>query len=187
MERHIPDEVISAAVKKVVTEENAKDPTRLGRLESFPPTLSHEDHYRGWVLGFIFSHNLKSVVLMKKTHPDWQAGRLNGIGGKIEPGESHRAAMWREGEEETGYDYDDWQYLRPFTSSKPGLYVHVFYGVGDVENVKTLTEEEIIVCDVNTILTVNRTSQKLIGGTADLLEECIAKLENILPGTSDIK
>lgn len=52
------------------------------------------------VLGFMFHDFLHSVVLLRKTHPDWQAGLLNGVGGKIEPGESPIAAMVREYREE---------------------------------------------------------------------------------------
>lgn len=103
--------------------------------------FTHEDFYRGWVLGFLFSEDLSKVVLIKKTHPDWQAGKLNGIGGKIELGASHRATMWRECREETGYDYDDWQYLKSFSTNKPNHYVHVFYGVGDVEKVETTADD----------------------------------------------
>lgn len=42
------------------------------------------------------------VALVRKSKPDWQRGRLNGIGGKIEASESPLAAMVREFEEETG-------------------------------------------------------------------------------------
>lgn len=42
------------------------------------------------------------VVLMRKVKPDWQAGKLNGVGGKIEAGETPEVAMAREFREETG-------------------------------------------------------------------------------------
>jgi hypothetical protein len=187
MKRNFTDEQIEEAVRRAVDKGNTEDPTRPGRLEKFPPKLSHEDHYKGWVLGFLFSEDLEHVVLLQKTHPDWQSGRLNGIGGKIEPGESHRAAIWREGKEETGYDYDDWQYLRPFTSSKPGLHIHVFYGVGDVDKVKTMTDEQIVICKVQSLKDGWYPEKMLIGGTTDLVQECISKLENIHAGTPSIK
>ncbi len=38
---------------------------------------------------------------MRKTKPAWQAGRLNGVGGKIEPGEDAVTCIAREVEEET--------------------------------------------------------------------------------------
>ena len=53
-----------------------------------------------YVCGFAFSHDLKLVYLIRKKRPEWQAGKLNGIGGHIEPGESPLDAMKREFEEE---------------------------------------------------------------------------------------
>lgn len=52
------------------------------------------------VLGFAFWGG--RVLLMKKARPDWQAGRINGVGGKCKPGEHHDSAMVREFNEETG-------------------------------------------------------------------------------------
>jgi 8-oxo-dGTP diphosphatase len=53
------------------------------------------------------------LVLIKKTHPRWQAGRYNGIGGKLEPGESPVEAMVREFREEAGVitPRQDWQHF----------------------------------------------------------------------------
>lgn len=58
-----------------------------------------------YVLGFAFRHDdSKSVLLIRKDHPSWQAGKLNGIGGHIEPGESAMGAMVREFKEEAGVE-----------------------------------------------------------------------------------
>lgn len=54
-----------------------------------------------YVLGIVTSPE-NDVLLIRKTKPEWQAGRLNGIGGKIEPAESPAFAMAREFYEETG-------------------------------------------------------------------------------------
>lgn len=43
-----------------------------------------------------------NVLLIEKQRPEWQKGRLNGVGGKIEPGEADSSAMIREFAEETG-------------------------------------------------------------------------------------
>jgi len=56
----------------------------------------------GFVLGFAFSETAGSVLLVRKLRPEWQKGLLNGIGGKIEKGESLLQAMHRECKEETG-------------------------------------------------------------------------------------
>ena len=39
---------------------------------------------------------------MMKRRPAWQAGRWNGVGGKVEPGEDIHTAMHREAAEEIG-------------------------------------------------------------------------------------
>ena len=41
-----------------------------------------------YVLAFIFDTKLNQILLIKKNRPDYQAGLLNGIGGKIEPNET---------------------------------------------------------------------------------------------------
>lgn len=74
-----------------------------------------------YVAGFLFTGpDPNWVALVRKARPAWQAGRLNGIGGKIEPGEAPVTAMVREFREETGalvtgwrqfatLDGDDWR------------------------------------------------------------------------------
>lgn len=57
-----------------------------------------------YVLGFMFSHDLDYVALILKVKPEWQIGKFNGIGGKVEigRGETPIGAMVREFYEETG-------------------------------------------------------------------------------------
>lgn len=62
-----------------------------------------------YVLGFMFSEDGTQVALIKKTKPEWQAGKLNGIGGKIEEKEAMHEAMIREFEEETGLRHLEWK------------------------------------------------------------------------------
>lgn len=59
-----------------------------------------------YVLGFAFSKDKKEVILIEKQKPDWQKGKLNGVGGKIEKDEMPHLAMVREFEEETGVSTD---------------------------------------------------------------------------------
>lgn len=63
-----------------------------------------------YVAGFFFDRDLEKVALITKARPDWQKGKLNGIGGHIEEGETPRSAMQREFHEETGiHTYEgDW-------------------------------------------------------------------------------
>jgi 8-oxo-dGTP diphosphatase len=55
-----------------------------------------------FVVGFAFCG--PHVLLIRKSHPAWQAGKLNGVGGHIEPFENPNIAMDREFREETGHD-----------------------------------------------------------------------------------
>ena len=62
-----------------------------------------------YVAGFLFSPGRDRVLLLEKRRPAWQAGRLNGVGGKVEPGEEPLAAMNREFSEEAGLSGLDWR------------------------------------------------------------------------------
>ena len=61
-----------------------------------------------YVAGFLFDDDMESVLLVRKKRPEWQAGRLNAIGGHIENGESPLYAMRREFCEETELVVHDW-------------------------------------------------------------------------------
>ena len=62
-----------------------------------------------YVAGFLFSPERDRVLLVEKRRPAWQAGRLNGVGGKVEQGEDPLAAMNREFAEEAGLSGLDWR------------------------------------------------------------------------------
>jgi len=57
-----------------------------------------------YVLGFCFNSSLTTILLIRKTHPAWQAGKLNGVGGKVEEGETPTQAMEREFREEACFE-----------------------------------------------------------------------------------
>lgn len=84
------------------------------------------------------------VALIHKTHPAWQAGRLNGIGGHVDPGETPDQAMRREGREETGVDVDCWEPVVSMTFPKARI---VFYrarvAAAVLDAMRTTTEEEV--------------------------------------------
>lgn len=96
-----------------------------------------------YVVGFMFSPDLRFVLLVLKNRPDWQRGKLNGVGGKIEEGELPGEAMRREFAEEAGIDSDIW--LRYATlSDDRGWLIHFFYAKGDINKAKTLTDESLM-------------------------------------------
>lgn len=77
--------------------------------------------YKEYVLGFAFSADAKTIVLIEKQKPDWQKGKLNGVGGKLEEfDKSPLNAMIREFEEETGLKTksDNWSCFGSMTFEK---------------------------------------------------------------------
>ena len=108
-----------------------------------------------YVVGFIFYEELQQVVLMKKTHPPEQAGKLNGVGGRVEIGESPVQAMVREALEECGVQTtkDNWRQFHyerrlTLTPDQPSRTTHLyFYACAASERhmnkVRTMTDEEV--------------------------------------------
>jgi 8-oxo-dGTP diphosphatase len=103
-----------------------------------------------YVCSFLFSPDRRRVLLIRKNRPAWQAGKLNGIGGKIEPGETPREAARREFREETGLDLPDSGFAHlltlggadDFGSGVPweGYFFRAF---GAVDDARALTDEAI--------------------------------------------
>jgi 8-oxo-dGTP diphosphatase len=62
-----------------------------------------------YVAGFLFRADASEVALIGKIKPAWQRGKFNGIGGKIEAGETPWDAMCREFREETGANVSTWR------------------------------------------------------------------------------
>lgn len=78
-----------------------------------------------YVLGFAFGPLNETVVLIQKKTPAWQHGRLNGIGGHIEPTDTTPLdAMQREFNEEAGMNIATWTHYAVLRS--PSWTVHVF-------------------------------------------------------------
>lgn len=100
-----------------------------------------------YVLGFMFNNSRTRVALIRKNKPTWQAGRLNGIGGKIEEGESPTAAMVREFLEETGYETrpEQWEFFCQMEGTDGQWNVDVFAAVGDIERLQSITDEKVVV------------------------------------------
>ena len=59
-----------------------------------------------YVLALLFTADAREVVLVRKTRPAWQAGRVNALGGKLQTGEDILAAARREVREEAGVDVE---------------------------------------------------------------------------------
>jgi len=96
------------------------------------------------VCGFFFSVNRETVVLIRKRRPPWQAGLLNGVGGKIEEHEAPLDAMRREFREETGLYVEDWDDFCLHHDENNGFEVTYFRAFGDdVTSCETRTDEDV--------------------------------------------
>lgn len=100
-----------------------------------------------YVVGFAFNEDATKVVLIRKNKPTWQAGKLNGVGGKVEPDEIPEDAMQREFLEETGVltYLDDWQNF--LTIRGDGFVLHCFRAFLDISGVRTVEREVVEVVD----------------------------------------
>ena len=101
-----------------------------------------------YVVGFLIDIDW-NVVLIRKNKPDWQAGKLNGVGGHIEEGELPEMAMTREFSEEAGVIFNGWNHYAKLIEEHYEL--HVFRGfVEDVKQieVKSMTTELIEVHNI---------------------------------------
>lgn len=77
-------------------------PLQLWFVIDLAPAILKRAVMQTYVSGFLFSPCGQHVALIQKLNPKWQRGLLNGIGGKIEPGETPHDAMAREFHEEAG-------------------------------------------------------------------------------------
>lgn len=98
--------------------------------------------------GFLFSRDRSRVLLIRKRRPAWQAGKLNGLGGKIEPGETALQAMRREFREEAGVDLAEWQHVLTLSGaddagSGRGWAGHFFRAFGDIDAARAITDEQL--------------------------------------------
>ena len=122
---------------------------------------------KAYVVGFAYT-DFESVLVIRKLKPAWQRGALNGIGGKIEPGENPAEAMQREAMEEAGLSLR-WECrgtICGYEKDGEKYEVHVFYAFDPAARFFHQREEEKL----------------QVMKIADVLEDCHVKhLEYLLP------
>lgn len=138
-----------------------------------------------FVVGLMFDNSLQTVVLIRKTKPKWQVGKLNGVGGKIEDGESEIASMVREFHEETGVVTQPhiWQPFLKMHGKENGdngrvtgqFEVIFFCAYGFVSVVKTTTDEVVEKHSVRDVMAGNCATLEnipwVIGLAVDFLKD----------------
>ena len=124
--------------------------------------MSDPKHY---VLGFAFNSAKDHIVLIYKNRPDWQAGKINGIGGKVERGEIPVFSMEREFFEETGVvtHFHNWKQFATLIFGNDILggkaLIHCFKFIGDECMQASTYEDE----DVETFAIKDIWDKPLIG------------------------
>ena len=102
-------------------------------------------------VGFAFSQDATKCVLMHKNRPANQAGKVNGIGGKVELIETPAQGMAREYMEETGVITDPFDWEEYATLEGSDWTVHCFRLFDDeaVEQAKTMTDEMVFIWNID--------------------------------------
>lgn len=112
-------------------------------------------------VGFLFSQDKEKVVLIEKRHPDWQKGKLNGVGGHVQLSdgnmrlESTVVAMSREMKEETGLviPHELWQPFAIMEGEDWKVTVYKAILPNDIPGqLQQLTDEDPKWCEVDDIV-----------------------------------
>ena len=126
-----------------------------------------------YVVTFLFNHDCTKVWLIEKQKPEWQKGLLNGIGGKIEEGETPVDAAFRELKEEAGYYgsvITEIGYMEGTNNDGSQFKVEIFAGRTN-EKLYTVEKEEIVLVNIEDL-----PLKKTIGNVPMLIEACRYRL-----------
>lgn len=96
-----------------------------------------------YVVGFMFSSDHERIALIRKNKPEWQKGKLNGIGGRMQQDEAPVGTMVREFEEETGAitSIDQWKMYAEIVGENWKVYF--FVTTGDIYKLSSTTIEQV--------------------------------------------
>src|SRR3989338_6146087 len=98
-----------------------------------------------YTVGFIFNEDFSKVLLVKKNRPDWQKGKLNGPGGRIEDGETSIRCVAREIFEEAGLETqeEDWFFFAKLNREDASVDFYTSIYRGSLDRVSSQTDEEV--------------------------------------------
>lgn len=142
--------------------------------------MSEQVTQRFYTVCFLFTKDHSMVLLCRKNKTDF-AGQLNGVGGKLEPGETPMECARREILEETGIaDAPRLQWVgtlqlpldcdihcESHDPMKPGCTLYFYAGeIPDGITVRELTDrkEPLFLCDVSAVLDQPWNSTQIAGG-----------------------
>ena len=96
-------------------------------------------------LGFIFTPDFSQVLLITKNRPDWQVGKINGLGGKCEEGETFKACISREVQEEANILISPrkWKEVASLNWQKWQVKVFTTVWPNSLDQISTTTDEKV--------------------------------------------
>ena len=103
-----------------------------------------------YVLALLFTPDRDQVVLMRKTRPAWQAGRVNALGGKLAAGESAAVAAEREVREEAGVDVAEWEEFLVWDDPVYRMHAVRAFDVAAMD-AHTAEDQEVFLADVDAL------------------------------------
>lgn len=119
--------------------------------------MLNQDYYNEKICcSILFTSNLVYVWLMEKNKPEWQKGSLNGLGGKIEEGETIIEAGIRELKEEGGIDLKEEDLkivgrMENINNDENDFICHILTGITD-KKLETMESEEVKQLPVDAIV-----------------------------------
>lgn len=130
--------------------------------------------------GLLFDNEMSTIVLLEKKHgPVNTIGKLIGVGGKLEPGESPYDAMVREYKEEAAATVSDWKKfcILNVRGLELRAKVHYFYATDTLAVSKShaLTDEPIRVLPLSRLKLVTNLMPNLTWMIPWLLDDSICK------------
>lgn len=102
----------------------------------------HTEGIKLYVVGFLFRDSGREVALVRKNRPDWQRGFLNGVGGRVEIGETASQAMEREFAEEAAAKVVNWRNFGVLSAPDVPMAV-ALYASETPASIATKTDEEV--------------------------------------------
>jgi 8-oxo-dGTP diphosphatase len=105
---------------------------------------------RSFVLALLYTMDGRRLVLMRRTRPTWQAGRVNALGGRIIDGETAVSAARREVREECGVDVAEWTEVLVWEDAEYRMHVMraMSSAAGDA---RTMEDQEVFLADVEAL------------------------------------
>lgn len=105
-----------------------------------------------YTIGALFTPDFENVLLIKKTKPEWQKGKLNFPGGSIEENETAHECIAREFKEETDLDIPipNWNHIGQILAENYSVqYLTSIYYPELNGQVKDVTDEKLQWVKVN--------------------------------------